>query len=168
MKPRESTALTIEQVQEMVRRELSTPSRIIYLLFFLVTLTAAALVGTLWLSEPGPLPMRTHVAFGLLAIVNLAWSSLFGWVLARRKVLFAMHRVIAGWMALLFCGVFLLFGLSIALMKVNLTAIVAVGLVGAAQVIAAVVVLRRARHHRGLLLARRDELTGAIARYRSA
>jgi hypothetical protein len=164
----ESASLTIEQVQDMVRRELSAPMRMGYLLMLMITLTGAGLIGTLWLTEPGPLPLRTHVAFGALVVVNAAWAALFGWLLTRRKVLYAVHRVIAGWMAVLFCGIFLIAGLAIALMKMNFTAMIAFGLVGAAQTIIAITILRRARRHRSQLLARRDELTARLAKARSA
>jgi hypothetical protein len=160
----ESTSLTIEQVQDMVRRELSAPTRIGYLLMFLITMTAAGLIGTLWLTEPGPLPLRTHMAFAALVAINVAWSVLFGWVLTKRKVLLALHRVIAGWMALLFCGVFLVVGLTIAVIKMNTTALIAIGLVGSVQVVAAVVMLVRARRRRRQLLERRNELTGMLAK----
>src|SRR6188768_2865068 len=98
MKPVEAMGLTVEQVQEMARRELSIVTRIGYLLLLMFALLGAGLISTLWLTEPGPLPLRTQVAFGLLIVINLSWSVLFGWVLTRRKVLFAIHSVIAGWM----------------------------------------------------------------------
>lgn len=163
MTHRVSIGLTVEQVQDMVRRELSTPKRIGYLLLLMLTLTGAGLIASLWLTEPAPLPLRTHLAFGLLVVINLAWSALFGWVLSRRKVLYAMHSVIAGWMALAFCGVFLLFGMAIAIVRMNTTALTVVCLVGTAQVFIALTVLRRARRRRGELLARRNELTGRLA-----
>jgi hypothetical protein len=162
MKSADSTNLSIEQVQAMVRRELSAPTRIGYLLMFLITITAACLIGTLWLTEPMPLPLRTHMALGALVAINVAWSVLFGWLLTRRKVLFAMHRVIAGWMALLFCGVFLVVGLTIAAMNRNLPALLAVGLIGCAQIAAAIVVLASARQRRTQLLQRRDELVNML------
>lgn len=158
-----STGLTVERVQEIVRRELSTPTRIGYSLMCMFTLTAAGLIGTLWLTERGPLPLRTHIAFGLLVAINLAWSALFGWVVTRRKVLYAMHSVIAGWMAVGFCSLFLLFGLAIGLTRMNTTALVAVGLLGIVQLLVAIAMLRHAQRRRRALLARRDELAGKLA-----
>jgi hypothetical protein len=155
----ESLGLTIAQVQDMVRRELSMPKRITYLFLLLLTLTGAGLIGSLWLTEPGPLPLRTHLAFGALVAINLAWSALFGWIVTRRKVLFAVHQVIAGWMAVAFCGIFLLFGALIAISRGNATALFAVGLVGIAMVFVAIMILKRARHRRQLLIARRNELS---------
>jgi hypothetical protein len=157
-----SSAISVAQVQEMLRRELSTPTRIGYLLLLMLTLTAAGLVGTLWLTEHGPLPMRTHLAFAVLVTINLAWSALFAWIVTRRKVLFALHSVIAGWMAVAFCGLFFVAGLIIAIMKMNVTAIIAVGLVAGVQLYIAIAMLRRARRRRNQLLSRRGELTGML------
>jgi hypothetical protein len=159
----EPASLTIEQVQDMVRRELSAPTRIGYMLMLLITLTGACLVATLWLTEPAPLPTRTHVAFAALVAINAVWSVLFSWVLIQRKVLFAAHRVIAGWMALVFCGGFLIAGLMISMMRGSVTGMIAVGLVGSAQIAVAILMLRRARRHRRQLLARREELIGKLA-----
>lgn len=166
MRQLESAGLTVEQVQEMVRRELSAPTRIGYSLLCMFTLTAAGLVSTLWLTEPGPLPLRTHIVFGLLVAINLAWSALFGWVVTRRKVLYAMHSVIAGWMALAFCSLFLLLGLAIGLARMNMTALVGVGLLGTVQLLVAIAMLRHAQRRRRALLARRDELAGRLAQHR--
>jgi hypothetical protein len=159
----QSTGLTVEQVQAMLHRELSTPTRVGYLLMLLVTLLAAGLVGMLWLTEPRSLPVRTHLAFSALVAINLAWAALSGWVVTRRKVLFAAHNVIAGWMAVTFCTVFLASGIVIAMVRMNLLALVAVVLVGGAQLFAAVAVLIHARRRRRQLLSRRSELSDMLS-----
>ena len=168
MKPVEAMGLTVEQVQEMARRELSMVTRIGYLLLLMFTLLGAGLISTLWLTEPGPLPQRTQVAFGLLIVINLSWSVLFGWVLTRRKVLFAIHSVIAGWMAVAFCSVFLLLGLTIGFMRMNATMSILVGAVGMVQLFIAIMMLKRSQHRRRELLARRHLLTGALSESRRA
>ena len=73
-----------------------------------------------------------------------------------------MHRVIAGWMALTFCALFLISGLVVAAIRMNTTALAFVGVVGMCQLLLAIVVLKRARHRRRELLARRDELTATL------
>jgi hypothetical protein len=163
MRQLETTGLTVEQVQAMARRELSMPTRIGYLLLLMLTLMGAGLISTLWITEPEPLPLRTQVAFGLLVAINLSWSALFSWVLTQRKVLFAIHNVLAGWMAVAFCSIFLLAGLAIGWMRMNTTALVLVGVVGSVQLLAAIIMLRRSRRRQRELLARRDELTDALA-----
>jgi hypothetical protein len=162
MKPIYPATLTVEAAQEIVRRELSTSKRLGYLLLLMLTLTAACLIGALWITEPAPLPLRTNVAFGLLTLINLAWSGLFGWIVTRRKILFAQHRVIAGWMALAFCALFLIVGLVMAAIRMNTTALAFVGVVGSCQLLVAILVLKRARYRRHELLARRDELNAML------
>ena len=166
MSASQPNGLTVEQVQELVRRELSTPKRVGYSLLGMLTLTAAGLIGTLWWTEPEPLPLRTQVAFGLLMAINVAWTVFFGWVVTRRKVLFAVHRVIAGWMAVGFCSLFLLMGLAIALARANWTAVITVGVFGVAQLLVAALMLRNAQGRRSALLARRDELASALQQHR--
>jgi membrane associated rhomboid family serine protease len=168
MRQIETAGLTVEQVQEMARRELSMTTRIGYLLLLMITLMGAGLISILWLTEPGPLPLRTQVAFGLLVAINLSWSMLFGWVLTRRKVLFAIHKVIAGWMAVVFCSVFLLFGLAIGILRMNPTMMIIVGVVGAVQLLVAIMMLNRGQRRRRELLARRHVLIGALAECRRA
>jgi hypothetical protein len=162
MKPTYPATLTIEAAQEMVRRELSTPKRLGYLMLLMLTLAAACLIGTLWITEPAPLPLRTNVAFGLLTSINLAWSGLFGWIVTRRKILFAQHRVIAGWMALAFCALFLIVGVVIAAIRMNTTALAFVGVMGTCQLLLASLVLKRARDRQRQLLIRRDELNAIL------
>ena len=61
-------------------------------------LTAAAVIGVLWITEPA-LPPRTQVAFGGLVLIGLAWAGYGSWALTRRTPLFALDRVIAAWLS---------------------------------------------------------------------
>jgi len=158
-----SSGLTVEQAQELIRREISTPTRVRYLMFLMIALLGVGLISTLWLTEPMPLPFRTQAAFGGLVLINLAWSAFFGWVLMQRKVLYAVHSVVAGWMAVVFSSTFIVAGLTIGLVRMNIAALAAVGVVGAIQLMAAILMLQRARHRRRGLLGRRDELSRALA-----
>ena len=38
-------------------------------------LAGALLIGTLWATEPGELPMRTQVAFAALILIGGAWAA---------------------------------------------------------------------------------------------
>ncbi|MFI6907904.1 hypothetical protein ACIBKY_42030 [Nonomuraea sp. NPDC050394] len=69
------------------------------LVALLAGLAGAVALGSLWLTEPGPLPDRLHLAFALLLTLCLAWAGYGGWVLARRTPMFALDRVVAGWLA---------------------------------------------------------------------
>ncbi|MCK2218569.1 hypothetical protein MF672_032950 [Actinomadura sp. ATCC 31491] len=118
----------------------------------------AVFVGTLWWSEPGPLPGRTHLAFALCTVFCLAWAGYGGWLLTRRVPLFATDRVIAAWI-----------GLAASLATTALVTVVAVqrgtgaGLalaVGGLFVAVALALVLRAHARRAALLRRMRELTG--------
>jgi hypothetical protein len=150
--------LTAEQIRNAIQRELSTGKRVVYVLLMLVTLTAAGLIAALWLTEPVPLPLRTQLVFSILLVINLSWAGFCGWVLVRRQVLFAAHRVIAGWMAVIFCFLFLGTGSAIAYQRASSAAFASIVLLGAIEAGVAIVVLQRALRYRRQLITRRDEL----------
>src|SRR5919112_5284452 len=61
------------------------------------------------------LPARTQIAFAVMILIGLSWGGFALWVLTRRHVLLAGHRVIATRMASGFTAVFVLG--SLALMR---------------------------------------------------
>jgi hypothetical protein len=156
-------AIGPEAVRQTMHRELSTTARVGYILLLLLGIGGALLIGSLWLTEPRPFPLRTHAAFGMLMTVNLSWAALSAWVLSRRKVLYAQHKVIGGWMAIVFCTAFLLLGMGIAYQRGNTSALLVIVLGGVAQIVVACALLVRAQRQRSALLARRDELCRRIA-----
>jgi hypothetical protein len=153
-----SPQLDAATVRRMLQQELSMKVRVGFTLLLLIGLAAASMIGSLWLTEPEPIPARTQIAFGTIIAINLSWAALAAWVLTQRKVLFAQHRVIAGWMAVAFCAAFLLIGSVVAMQQSNGAALSAVGIIGTAQLAVAVALLERARCQRRRLLARRAEL----------
>jgi uncharacterized membrane protein YfcA len=92
-------------IQRMLRAELSLKSRVMYVIGLLFTATLAVALLSLWLTEPY-LPIRTHVAFALLVLINFGWSVFCAWVLTRRKILYGLQAVIAGRLATLWTAVF--------------------------------------------------------------
>ncbi|MEU8076841.1 hypothetical protein AB0B31_15490 [Catellatospora citrea] len=136
---------------------LSLRRRVLTVVALLGGLLGAAFVGVLWLTEPA-LPGRTQLAFGVLVLIGLGWAGYGGWVLSRRTPLFALDRVVAGWLALAASG-----------LLAGLTVLVAVTRGGVSPVAYAVVVLLvaiaagillRARALRAALLRRKRELGG--------
>jgi len=93
-------------IQRMLRAELSLKTRMMYLAGLLAAGTFAAALLSLWFTEPH-LPLRTHIAFGILVVINLAWTFFCGWALTRKKVLYARQGVIAGRLAALWSAVFM-------------------------------------------------------------
>src|SRR5688500_1004535 len=83
---------------EHILRGLTLPRRIGYAAAGLGGLAGATMIGTLWATEPTPLPARTQFAFAGLMAIGLAWAAFAAWALARRP-LFAVDRVIAATLA---------------------------------------------------------------------
>ena len=98
--------LSVEDMQKQMARELSLPARLGHTALLVVSASVSALTASLWLTEPA-LPLRTHIAFGAIVVIGLAWTGFAWWVLANRRVMLANQRVIASWMAVGFTALFL-------------------------------------------------------------
>lgn len=147
-----------ETMIERLSRSLSPRARRRNAVALITGLAGALFVGGLWLTEPGPLPVRTRLAFGLLTAICLAWTAYGTWAVMRRTPLFARDRVIAGRIAL---------AASIATTALTATVVAARGstlefalalTVGGATIVAAALVAVRAHAARAALLRREREL----------
>ncbi|WP_433833088.1 hypothetical protein ACQP2E_17900 [Actinoplanes sp. CA-015351] len=141
---------------ETVLRGMSLRRRISLVLVGLAGGCGAVLLLLLWLTEPGPLPLRTRLAFGALVIVGASWSAYAIATLARLPM-FAADRVIAGWLALTFTTLTTAVSAAVAIARpgplplaATLSALITVGV--------AALILRRARAQRKRLQARADLL----------
>lgn len=103
----ESPRPSAGEIRRALDGELSAPARAGYLLLLLSSLSGAIVIATLLATEPG-LPARTRIAFAVMTGIGAAWTALAAWVLTRRRVLFAPHRVIAARMAVAFSALFAL------------------------------------------------------------
>lgn len=153
--------LSVQQVQLYVREEASVKRRMIYTLLLLFDAGVVLMLVALWSTEPA-LPVRTHVAFGAMLVAGLAWLGFFGWVLSRRRPLFALDMVVAGRLALTFTTLFLLGGVAIALQRSHWLGLLTVVIVGGMFVAAAAATLVRATRTRRSLLRRREELVAHL------
>jgi hypothetical protein len=99
--------LSVEDMQKQLTRERSLPARLGHTALLVVAASGSALTASLWLTEPS-LPLRTHIAFGAIVAIGLAWAAFAAWVLANRRVMLANQRVIASRMALGFTALFLI------------------------------------------------------------
>lgn len=100
-------------VRALMNTQLSLAARVGHVVLLLGAAAMTVAVGSLWATEPS-LPPRTHLAFGVLTSIGMAWVTYAAWVLTTRRVLFGRHRVIAGRMAIVFAGVFTLGSLTVA------------------------------------------------------
>ncbi|MBP2704229.1 hypothetical protein JOL79_10445 [Microbispora sp. RL4-1S] len=154
----EEPRLSAQDMIERLEPALSPMTRIRAVAALLAGLAGAVFVGTLWWSEPGPLPGRTQLAFAVFTVFCLAWAGYGGWLLTRRAALFATDRVIAAWI-----------GLVASLTTTGIVTAVAVRrgtgtgpalAVGGLFVAVALVLTVRAHARRAALLRRVRELTG--------
>lgn len=133
--------LTTETLLRLADAELSLRVRVAHIALLLVSLLMTTSIVSLWLTEPS-LPIRTHVAFGAMTVIGLAWTMFAARVLTERRVLYARHRVIAGRMAVTFTAAFVVGALAIVWTRESAAGYVAAG-IGAMMLVAAVLLLRR-------------------------
>ena len=151
--------LSLEDMQKQMARELSLPARLGHTALLVVSASVSALTASLWLTEPS-LPLRTHIAFGAIVAIGLAWSGFAWWVLANRRVMLANQRVIATRMALGFTALFLI-GAVILRSRLGAGAVVTSAALFAVASINAIVAHRRFTR---LLALRRSLERGALER----
>src|SRR3954468_4047050 len=99
-------AISVEDMQNRMRSELSTGSRLGHTAVGVAGLGIAALALSLLATEPA-LPGRTQAAFAVIALGGLAWAAFAVWVLTRRRVLLAEHHLAASVLAIVISAVFL-------------------------------------------------------------
>jgi predicted amidohydrolase len=148
--------IPVEEMQRLIAGELSLPARVAYTALLLVALAMTVVVGSLWLTEPS-LPARTQASFAVLAAIGTAWVGYAVWVLTRRRVLLAGHRIIAARMAVAFTTVFAAGSLVLAIWGSAGRA--AYGAAGTGVVMLAVAI--------GMLLSSRRRFEGLMQRRRA-
>lgn len=148
--------MTPEQVQGLVRGELSRRARGSHVALLVAALAMATLVASVWVTEPA-LPRRTHVAFFLVVVIALAWAVHATWVLTHRAVLLVPHQVQAARLAMVCCLAFVT-GCAAGWAVVGGPATVMALVTSLVMLTVAVVNLRRARARYLALLQRRSEL----------
>ena len=144
--------LTTATLLQLADAELSLRARVAHIALLLVSLLMTTGIASLWLTEPF-LPTRTHVAFGAMTVIGLAWSVFAARVLTQRRVLYAKHRVIAGRMAVTFTAAFVIGALAIAWTMTSAGGYLAAG-VGAMMFVAAVLLLVRSQRQLAQLVER--------------
>jgi hypothetical protein len=139
---------------------LSKGARVRAVAALVVGVAGAVFVAALWWTEPGPLPVLTQLAFGLLTLVCLAWAAYGTWLLRSRVPLFATDRVVAAWIGL--TASVLVGGLLIGTVAQRGTATGTWGVIATVVVLVAVsaVLVVRAHARRAALLRRERTLSG--------
>lgn len=132
-----------EPIHAIVRGELSSARRTGYRLMLVVVSILLALLTTLWVTEPGPLPARLHVSFAAMSGIAVGWIGVLVWILTRRSCPTAIDRLATSWMATVACGVFLVVSLSIAVIRGDANAALGLGVTGLGLLSLALFLLRR-------------------------
>ncbi|WP_018785630.1 hypothetical protein [Micromonospora sp. CNB394] len=136
---------------------MSLPRRVGVLVAGLGGLAGSTTIGLLWATEPGALPAGTKLVFAAMILVGVTWACFAGWALIRRP-LFAVDRVITGWLAATFS--FLTTGgtVAVAVNRTSTVGVLAAGGLGLILIVVSSTMLIRARAYRATLLARKREL----------
>jgi len=148
---------TEADIQRMLAAELPLPGRIGFVLLFLVGVGSAGVAGSLALTEPA-IPVRTRLAFAVMVAIGVTWAGFAAWVLARRRVLFGRHRVIAARLAVAFTGLFVLGAAAVTGLREDSPIGRSAVLVGLLMLAAAIWQLLRARRYVTTLTHRRREI----------
>ena len=146
----------VDELRRLARTELSMRARVGHVLLGLTASAMTIIVTSLWLTEPA-LPLRTTVAFGVLACIGLAWVAFSIWVLTNRRVMLARHRVVASRLAVSFTTVFVAGCLVLGIGSALGAAWSASGM-GVVLLAIALVLWRRAETAHARLVARRNTL----------
>ncbi|KWS06172.1 hypothetical protein AZ78_3726 [Lysobacter capsici AZ78] len=144
------------ELRHLTTQALSTRSRYGHVALLLAALMMSVLLGALLATEPA-LPDRTQVALAVMLGIGASWVAYATWVLRHRRPLLANHRVVAGWMAVIFTALFFA-GASAMALTVGDPVFQAAAAMGAAMLAVAVAVLIRAYRNVARLQARRREL----------
>jgi uncharacterized membrane protein YfcA len=145
-----------DRVMAMIRGELTSARRWFYRGILLVAAIGLGSILSLWTTEPRELPMRLHVAFGALSVINAAWIGVTAWILSRRRCPTALDRIATSWVATGACVLFLVVVLGVAISRDRVSEVWWAALLGVFLLYAAIVMLWRA-------YARRRELQDTLA-----
>jgi hypothetical protein len=154
MNESELPKVSVEEMQRRIATELSLRARVGYTALLLLALFVSVAIGSLWLTEPS-LPVRTHIAFAAILVIGLSWVAYAIWVLTRRHVLLAAHRIVAARMGVAFSAAFLVGFAALGYWGPNARAGYGAAGTGFVMFAIAVAILRSARSRFDELMERR-------------
>lgn len=150
-----------DRVMAMIRGELTSARRWFYRGILLVAAIGLGAILSLWTTEPRELPMRLHVAFGALSVINAAWIGVTVWILSRRRCPTALDRIATAWVATGACLLFLAVILGVAISRDRVGEVRWAALFGVLLLNGAIVMLWRAYAQRKELQRKLAELEHA-------
>ncbi|MFJ6085000.1 transmembrane transport protein [Streptomyces sp. NPDC092369] len=147
-----------KELERALAAEVSLSARMRHACVGLAGGCGAALIAVLWATEPHPLPARTRAAFAALIAVGLAWAAFAGWVLSRRRPLYARDRVLGARLALTVTTLTCAAGTTLAALRGTTAEVLTTAFAGTALMVAAGLLLLRAHSRRRELLRLRNSL----------
>ena len=154
-----------EAIRTRLAAEIGVPSWLGHTGLLAAGAGMAALSGALLISEEA-LPAHTRAALLAIFLIAVAWATFAVWVLWRRRILLATHRVVAARMAVTFTGLFTGAAIITGFVKGFDVAAIPAG-TGLLMLAAAVVLHSRASRMAAKLERRRAELERLLADYGS-
>jgi predicted MFS family arabinose efflux permease len=149
-------AALADDLRRLTASELSTAARMRYVGLLFAASAMTVIMTALLITEPS-LPLRTSIAFAVLAAMGLSWSGFASWVLTRKRILLGRHRIVAAYMGVAFSAVFCIGALAVGY-ATSSRAPVAAAAMGAVMLVVAATMLIRARRRFEQLSRRRAEL----------
>ena len=146
----------VNDLRRITALELSPAARMRYVGLLLAASAMTVIVTALLTTEPS-LPLRTSIAFAVLALMGLSWTGFAAWVLTYTRIPLGRQRIVAGRMAVAFSVVFCIGALAVGYATSSRAALAAAAM-GAAMIVIAALVLMRARRRFEQLSRRRAEL----------
>jgi len=154
--------IDVKDIQVRLAGELSLRARLGYVGLFAASLLMASGVAALTVTEIN-LPGRARAAFVLLIVIGLSWAWFAGWMLARRRVLLAGHRVLAARLALACCSVYTIACIALGVSGQASAGAFVAAAIGAGQTAIAALLYVQARRGVDALVARRRALEARMA-----
>jgi uncharacterized membrane protein len=145
----------------MIRGELTSARRWFYRGVLFVATVGLGGILSLWTTEPRELPMRLHVAFGALSVINAAWIGVMSWILIRKLCPSALDRIATAWVATGACVLFICVAVGIAVARQRVGEVWWAVLLGVLLLNGAIVMLCRAYAQRKELRRKLVELEQA-------
>jgi phosphotransferase system glucose/maltose/N-acetylglucosamine-specific IIC component len=156
-----------DKVIAMIRGELTSARRWLYRGILLVAAIGLGVILSLWTTEPRELPMRLHVAFGALSVINAVWIGVTAWILSRRRCPTALDRIATAWVSTGACVLFLCVAVGVAISRDRVGDVWWAALLGVLLVNGSLVILWRSYAQRRELQKKLVELEQAALGARS-
>lgn len=149
--PGPEASLTDQRVLDLVRAELTSKRRWVHRVGLVGALIMLAVILSLWTTEPGPLPMRLHGAFGLMSAIAVGWIAIIGNILWRKNCPTARDQIATATMSVVGSLTFTVAAVVITSLRGDIAALATLAALGMSLTLLASLHLRFSLRWRGEL-----------------